>query len=926
MTNLWYGSDEVRSFHPIVEACINEALYRAGLNAKYKVRHHHGAFTTGIPDFALLDATTEDFISIIEVKKTPTDVFGQRAGYQTKTYVEQLYPLKWKLDYHPHFCITNIEYTQYYSLRDNTSLIGCLLENSPKYSAPIDSDLLKQKFTEILKEYFIFIDSKRKPSFSMHLETISESFNKSFYNVSQILGTNLNRISRLVGADEVLKQNVLYELFRFAFYYYIKEYYLLNNSQLSRYFQKFETEKISSTQLVSLIKANFSKAMEVDFIDILKDYNAPTSIFPNKILENEELGKIFNNYIISLEKNAHDGLEKNISLLNYVSLITSDIYDKVEMHSTGKIMSDEILSDILSGFTINNYNDSVIDPCCGDGNLLVSAYKYKKKLAHEQSSNVSHNDLLQTLYGIDIDPNLIQLSAFKLIGQNFEGVTHETRTNLTTSDLFAIGRVDKYSSVVMNPPFLRNEDLTTEDKERWLVNIEQITGERSFIRDVSQPNVYYFFVEKATQFISENGSGAYILMSKFLNNQDGCLLKKYLIPYLDAIIHYPPSFFEGFAVTTDIFILKNKTTSPNKISFLNIKNTEMLKDIGGIKSIIKNKVDVSEVNYSIVNIEKSSINYEHNWRLYLIDPSNQFNKFESASFLKTIKSIFVNIKRGKAGNSGGSACVFPNANNNDLITDAQNIEPEYLGFGLLRNNVAHGRRKLILTSDCLNRSKGLLIPTKLKEGISDNDLSQLKPGMRSYILKIKETFGVTKAERIISESIDSKVIPEIVIPRGDRTKHTVFYYPFVESEVLLSTNFFSLKGLRNPNDPNSEKKVMFICAFLISTFGQIQFEIHGNNQEGSRKIEKFIIEKFKVLDPNRIDTSDLNIVLTEFSSLNNTNLDFLGNEENNPRNALDEAISKIMFDNDNLGFSSAEDLKIYFQKFLKELVNNRINI
>lgn len=924
MDNLWYGSDEVKVFHPIVEKCVGEALIRSNLNTKYKLKHHHGAFTTGIPDFALVDLITEDIVCIIEVKKTPSDVFGQKAGYQSKTYVEQLYPLKWKIGFHPNFCVTNIEHTQFYSLRDGTSLIGCLLEKSPKYAEAIDSDNLTEKFIEILEEYFVFLDSKQQPTFSMYLETISESFNKSFYNVSQILGTNFNRISRLVMANEAIKQSILYELFRFAFYYYIKEYYLLSKSELSEYFEDFETEKISSTELVNSIKNNFNRAMEIDFIDILKNYDSPNTLFPNELLANEELGKIFNNYIITLEKNAHEGLEKNVGLLNYVSLITSDIYNKEEMHATGKIMSDEILSDVLSGFTINECDDKIIDPCCGDGNLLVSSYKYKNKIAKLKNINISHNDLLKTLYGIDIDPNLIQLAAFKLIGQNFEDVDNTTRTNFKNADFLNMENIGKYDSVIMNPPYLRNEDLSSSKKEEWLLNIESNTGERSFIREVAQPNMYYFFVEKATQLIDVRGSGAFILMSKFLNNKDGALLKKYLIPFLDAIIHYPHSFFEGFWVTTNIFILKNKSNAPDKISFLNIKNTEVLKNVDDLKKVIDKKEDIINVDYSIINVDKITINHDSNWRLYLIDPINQFDKFETAHGLKTIKSIFKNIRRGSAGNSGGSSNIFLNSSNNDLAEQTGEIESEYLGFGLLRNNIPSGRRKFILTEDCLNFSTGLLIPNNLKNNLSDDNIRGLKPGIKKYILEIKNILGSIKAQKVISESINSKVIPEIIIPRGDRIKHTVFYYPFIDKEVVLSTNFFSLTGLRNLDDPESEKKIMFICAFLVSTLGQIQFEIHGNNQEGSRKLEKFIIEKFKVLDPENIDKSDIEDVIKEFSALNDVDLDFLGNESRNIRDALDSSIFRILFKKDNLGFSTVTEMKEYFQGFLEELIINRI--
>ena len=53
------------------------------------------------------------------------------------------------------------------------------------------------------------------------------------------------------------------------------------------------------------------------------------------------------------------------------------------------------------------------------------------------------------------------------------------------------------------------------------------------------------------------------------------------------------------------------------------------------------------------------------------------------------------------------------------------------------------------------------------------------------------------------------------------------------------------------------------------------------------------------------------------------NIDVLGVEETNLRDELDSAIANIMFMKNNLGFESFSSFKEYFQKFLKELVENR---
>jgi len=243
---LWYGADEVRVFHPIVEDSINSALVKAGLSDKYCSKHHYGQYTSGIPDFSIHDKQTDDYVCIIEVKKTPLDTLSQEAGYQARKYTKQLYPVRWKLGYLPNFCVTNIEYTQFYGLRGDSSLIGCLLEDSPKVSAVLDSPDLETKFIDILADYFQKIDRKTDHKFSMHLETISESFNESFFSVEQIMGANFDRISNFVNANENLRRGVLYELFRFAFYYFIKEFYLLSNNKLESYFNNFKNAKSKS--------------------------------------------------------------------------------------------------------------------------------------------------------------------------------------------------------------------------------------------------------------------------------------------------------------------------------------------------------------------------------------------------------------------------------------------------------------------------------------------------------------------------------------------------------------------------------------------------------------------------------------------------------------------------------------------------------
>lgn len=928
MSKLWYGSDEVNEFHPIVEECLNNALKIAKLDEKYFIKHHYGNFTTGIPDFALLDKKTNDFVCIIEVKKTPSDVFYFGTGYQAKGYVDELYPLRWKPKFHPFFCVTNIEITQFYCWRENSTLIGCLQTGSPHDCGLLeDGDNCYNKFTLLFSEYFKSIDILKTPEFSMHLEAISESFNETFFSISKILGVNLVRMTKLVQANEDIKKSILYELLRFAFYYYIKEYYALRKSSLSNYFKDFEIKNISDFDLLNTIEENFSKAMEIDFKDILQNYNSKEAIIPYKLKKDKELTVIFNNFIKTLRENASQGIKKNNNLLNFVSLLTAEIYDKSEMHSTGKIMSDEVLSNILSELTIKKATDSVIDPCCGDGNLLISAYNRLKKL----NKVYSHNKILSQLNGIELDPNLIQLGAFKLICSNLEEVNKSTFTNLKNVDLFETENKPEFDVLIMNPPFLRNEDVKKELKEKYLKNLEKVSGNKSFIRDVAQPNLYFYFIEKAISLLNQDGRASIILMSKFLNNKDGKYLKEFLMPYLEAVISYPPDFFEGFAVTTSIILLSKKASKNKKVTFLRLKNTDLLSNLDLINKIIEEKENEITKNYSILKIDAKELNPEHNWRLYLIDPGYKFKYFEELDFLNKLSNNFGVIKRGKSDNCGGSSLVYPDSSNNPLADKVNLIESRFIGYGLQRNKLNGARRKMILTKECLNSQKGLIFPSKFDSNSKDGITKSINDsnGLREYwnsakSLQIKEK--EISIERIQNSSFDSIATPDIVIPRADREKHIVYFNPIKNKPILISTNFFFMekfKNFRENMDEEIQKK--FIAAFLNSTFGQIQFEIHANNQEGMRKIEGFMIEKIKIPDLNKLTDEEIKEVVKQFDILNSLNKDFVGVEKNNIRTDLDFSIAKIIFKRNNLGFSDIESLTKHFEEFLKEIVFDRIN-
>ncbi len=89
-------------------------------------------------------------------------------------------------------------------------------------------------------------------------------------------------------------------------------------------------------------------------------------------------------------------------------------------------------ADLLAELCINSYDDTVIDPACGSGTLLVAAYKQKEKLyqqlyGYEKLSAMHKQFIEKDITGIDLMPFAAHISTINLTMQNIEQTTNEVR-------------------------------------------------------------------------------------------------------------------------------------------------------------------------------------------------------------------------------------------------------------------------------------------------------------------------------------------------------------------------------------------------------------------------------------------------------------------------------------------------------------------
>lgn len=111
-----------------------------------------------------------------------------------------------------------------------------------------------------------------------------------------------------------------------------------------------------------------------------------------------------------------------------------------------------IAAEILVGLTIDSWNETVIDPACGSGTLLVSAYKRKmnlyEKLHGFKDLDAVHRRFIENdITGIDIMPFAAHITTLNLATQDIEQKTNNvqiaTMDSLSLSDVLKTQKFKK---------------------------------------------------------------------------------------------------------------------------------------------------------------------------------------------------------------------------------------------------------------------------------------------------------------------------------------------------------------------------------------------------------------------------------------------------------------------------------------------------
>jgi hypothetical protein len=273
-----------------------------------------------------------------------------------------------------------------------------------------------------------------------------------------------------------------------------------------------------------------------------------------------------------------------------------------ERHKFGQFYTDENIVDVINAFCIRKAEDVVLDPACGSGTFLVRAY-YRKSYLDRRLSN---QELLQGLYGCDINPFPAHLATLNLAARNIaieENYPRVVRRNFFTvspdkvfceiptairdrhgkreSEEIQLPTLD---AVVGNPPYLRQEHIP-KASERGVIRDQTKehlyeTVERAWpgIKLSKQSDIHLYFWPVAAQFLGDDGWYGFLTSSSWLDVRYGFPLQRWLLLNfrIVAIIEsVDEPWFEDARVKTAVTILQRcrdeAKRNENLVHFVRLK-------------------------------------------------------------------------------------------------------------------------------------------------------------------------------------------------------------------------------------------------------------------------------------------------------------------------------------------------------------------
>lgn len=449
----------------------------------------------------------------------------------------------------------------------------------------------------------------------------------------------------------------------------------------------------------------------------------------------------------------------------------------------GQVFTPENIADLMASFFKEGDYFDILDPAAGTGVLLDACIRVLGP-----KINIS---------AVEIDEDLLP----SLLKKGYK-TNHQ--------DFFDFNK--KVDGVIMNPPYIRQELLSLNNKM-------QLNRKISFKNISSRANLYLYFLIKALDILHPGGRLVAIIPNTWISSNFGVSVQRHILEKysLLKVVNFEKKVFKDVDVDVSVFVIDNvaptESTITNFYYFGNI-------DIDKIKGI-----QHAHSTYSINQNEimtKGWFFYKHKVRFH----------YEVLSQLTN----FVNIRRGVTTNYNNF--FIRNIDNNYLLDNPiffekiVNKQTEISGYSVDYDSL--GKMIFLGTKDINNLPREIIKEIQITEKIIKKNESPKT--LYNMIKKKKNWFS------IVANQQESLIFNYII--RNDSR------FISNNTSAYVKDNFYILTF--------EEKELeMIYLAILNSSFSRYFIENCGRSYgSGLLKIQKYELEELFVLNYKHLNKDD----------------------------------------------------------------------
>lgn len=318
-------------------------------------------------------------------------------------------------------------------------------------------------------------------------------------------------------------------------------------------------------------------------------------------------------------------------------------------HFTPADMAEYIASRALGMLDATNEYDVVIvlDPACGDGELLIAALKYlhdhgrKAHLIGIDTDQASLDEARKRLTMLLLEDDVLDLRCTNFL----ECFTSVPETLFSDDSLDELGQLPLVDAIIANPPYVRTQVMGAEASQS-LSKKYKLSG---------KVDLYHAFFINYARFLKPNGVLGVITSNRYLYTKSGAVVRKCLAQEfdIDYIVDLGDTKIFAAAVLPALFFGRPKKGTNKPIPCTRVYETLPAKEAILVSSV----VDILNSDDGIYSIEdksfikesghiRNSSEYHDSWILASSEQESWLDSIDAASFcrIQDVGKVRVGVK------------------------------------------------------------------------------------------------------------------------------------------------------------------------------------------------------------------------------------------------------------------------------------------